>query len=89
MKSIEKDYLGKDVNLIIEIPKGYVIWKKIIQEKLYIVLLIKVWRWITMQKGNLEVRYFDDHVSYTPVCGVDIVTSKWSDNEIVLLHDGN
>ena len=51
--------------------------------------LIKKLQKIRDEKGNLEVRYFDDHVSYTPVCNVDIVTLKWSDNEIVLLHDGN
>ena len=51
--------------------------------------LIKKLQKIHDENGNLEVRYFDDHVSYTPVCGVNIITSKWSDNEIVLLHDGN
>lgn len=41
------------------------------------------------EKGDLEVRYFDDHASYTPVENIDIVTSRFSDKDIVLLHDGN
>lgn len=51
--------------------------------------LINALQKIRDEHGNLEVRYFDDHASFTPICGIDIVTSKYNGKELVLLHDGN